>query len=191
MRLFLLLFLLVSYTLAKESFYRCMESALPSQCLEGFYEVPDFLIFKGGYVYVFVHEGRVFAYGVGNLDKSPPALDRYNPNKLLRARLDRWVVFLRDLVIEESGANRGKLHSGLSYNFQNGSTYYTKGEVLENGDLDLGFSLDSFHILGKGFVWRRMEPAEIAKLNLQSIPLESALATIPDSNQNSKIPKSK
>ena len=35
MRLFLLLFLLVSYTLARESFYRCIESALPSQCLEG------------------------------------------------------------------------------------------------------------------------------------------------------------
>lgn len=189
MRLFLLLFLLISCALARESFCQCVESASPSQCLDGFYEVPDFLIFKGGYVYVFVHDGRVFAYGVGNLDKSSPAIDRYNPNKLLRTRLDRWVVFLRDLVIEENGADKGRLHSGFSYNFQNGSTYYTKGKVLENGDLDLDFSLDSFHILGKGFVWRRMNQTEIARLNLQSIPLESALATIPDSNQNPKNSK--
>lgn len=195
MRVLLLLFALVCYALASESrqsFYQCAQYSSVkhsssgrssiAHCLEGFYEVPDFFIFKGGYVYVFAHDEKLYAYGVGNLDGSAPAPDRYNPDKLLRTRLDRWVVFLRDLVIEENGGEY-RLRSGFSYNFQNGSTYYTKGNVLENGDLDLDFSLDSFHIFGKGFIWRRMSQAEITKRGLRSISPEAALATIPATTQ--------
>ena len=142
-------------------------------CLSGFYKVPNFLIFKGGYVYVLVHEGRIFAYGVENLDKSPAGKDPHNPIKSLRERSDKGTIFLKDLKI--LGMN---LRDGFSYNFQNGSTYYTKGKILDSGDLELSFALDSMHILGKSFVWERLSDEQASALGLQKLDNETALKTL-------------
>lgn len=135
--------------------------------------MPDFLNFRGGYVYVFAHNGKLFAYGVKNLDNSPAKHDVYNPDKTLRQRLDKEVIFLQDLAIDGTD-----LHSGTSYNFQNGSTYYTKGRVLPNGDLHLDFALDSYHILGKSFVWKRLSSAQVKQQELHTISTQQALETL-------------
>ena len=150
-------------------------NAQPSapDCLSGFYKVPNFLIFKGGYVYVLVHEGRIFAYGVGNLDKSPAGKDPHNPIKSMRERSDQGTIFLKNLKI--LGMN---LRDGFSYNFQNGSTYYTKGKILDSGDLELNFALDSRHIFGKSFVWERLSDEQANTLGLQKLDNETALKTL-------------
>lgn len=160
----------------ESTFNQCLKQEALPICLDGFYKVPDFLNFKGGYVYVFVHNGKLFAYGVKNLDGSTTATyDIHNPDKSLRSRLDKEVIFLQNLAIKDTD-----LHGGTSYNFQNGSTYYTKGKILANGDLHLDFALDSYHILGKSFLWQRLSETQVAHHDLRPINKQQALETLKD-----------
>lgn len=160
----------------ESTFNQCLKQEVLPVCLDGFYKVPDFLNFKGGYVYVFVHNGKLFAYGVKNLDGSTTATyDIHNPDKSLRSRLDKEVIFLQNLAIKDTD-----LHGGTSYNFQNGSTYYTKGKILANGDLHLDFALDSYHILGKSFLWQRLSETQVAHHDLRPINKQQALETLKD-----------
>lgn len=166
----------IADTSAESNFHQCIKQEVLPACLDGFYKVPDFLNFKGGYVYVFVHNGKLFAYGVKNLDGSTTAhYDIYNPDKSLRSRLDKEVIFLQNLAINDTS-----LYGGTSYNFQNGSTYYTKGKILANGDLHLDFALDSYHILGKSFLWQRLSETQVRHHDLRPINKQQALETLKD-----------
>lgn len=140
--------------------------------LEGFYKVPNFLYFKGAYVYVLEYDHKLFAYGVANLDGSPDKLDSCNPDENLRTRTDKGVVFLR---LDVKG---NELKDGLSYNFQNCSLYYTKGQILENGNLELVFSMDKYFIMSKALVWEKLDSTQIDALNLKTIPKEEIFKQI-------------
>lgn len=158
------------------TFDQCLKQEALSVCLDGFYKVPNFLNFKGGYVYVFVHNGKLFAYGVKNLDGSTTAnYDICNPDKSLQSRLDKKVIFLQNLTINDT-----KLHGGTSYNFQNCATYYTKGRILANGDLHLDFAIDSHHILSKSLLWERLSEAQVLDYDLRPIDKQQALETLRD-----------
>ncbi len=132
--------------------------------IDGYYMVPNFLIFKGAYVYVYEKDNMIYAYGVANLDNSPAKKDTCNPDKALRERSDKGTIFLTQLEIDET-----HLKNGMSYNFQDCHTYHTKGEILPNNDLRLSFSLDPYFVLSKSFVWQRLDEEKIKELGLTSI----------------------
>ncbi|SQB98237.1 Uncharacterised protein [Helicobacter fennelliae] len=143
--------------------------------IDGFYKVPNFLMYKGAYVYAFNYHGQMLAYGVANLNNTPAKKDTCNPNKKLRTRSDKGVIFLKDLRISNT-----KLEGGISYNFQDCFQYYTKGEILQNGDLKLTFSLDSTFVFAKSVIWHRLSESEIKELHLEPFSFDEVIKTLQD-----------
>lgn len=154
------------------SFMQCVHTIPMANCLEGFYKIPDFFIFKGAYVYVFAHKDTLLAYGVANLDNSAPRQDKRNPDKNLRQRSDKGVIFLNIAI------NGAELQNGTSYNFQDGMTYKTRGKILANGDLHMEFSLDPYYVFGKGLIWSRLNAKQIEDLGLKAWDKEEVLKTL-------------
>ncbi|PAF43959.1 DUF2147 domain-containing protein [Helicobacter sp. 11S02596-1] len=132
---------------------------LNAQSLEGIYETESFLYMKSAFVEFFKHDGKYYAYAIANTDGSSAQKDKHNPNPALRDRSDKGVVFLYDLTQTSPDNYR----DGKAYNFYDGRTYYVKISQKPNGDLEFYSSLYKDGIIGKSFLWKRIDKDTLDK----------------------------
>ncbi|ASJ20443.1 DUF2147 domain-containing protein [Brachyspira hampsonii] len=127
--------------------------------VEGFWAMPEKPRGKMKVAKIIVIDNKVYAYGIALHDDVKSTLDIHNPDKSLRDKDLKGLIFIYDIVFKD-----GEWQTGRIYHIDQGSTYYAKISLSEDKKtLFLKASLDKRGIVGATVEWTRLSKEESNK----------------------------
>ena len=120
--------------------------------IEGFWIMPDKPKGRMKVVRIIEKNNNIYAYAVELHKDVKSTLDIYNPNKKLRDKELKGLIFIYDIKFED-----GEWKMGRIYHTDQGSIFYAKISLLEDKNtLYLRASLDKAGKIGATVEWKRL-----------------------------------
>ena len=127
--------------------------------VEGFWYMPEKPKGRMKVAKIIVINNKVYAYGIALHDDVKSTLDIHNPDKSLRDKDLKGLIFIYDIEFKD-----GDWQTGRIYHTDQGSTYYAKISLSEDKKtLFLKASLDKRGIVGATVEWERLSKEESNK----------------------------
>lgn len=127
--------------------------------VEGFWLMPEKPKGRMKVAKIIVIDNKVYAYGIALHDDVKSTLDIHNPNKSLRDKDLKGLIFIYDIEFKD-----GEWQTGRIYHTDQGSTYYAKISLSEDKNtLFLKASLDKNGVVGATVKWTRLSKEESNK----------------------------
>lgn len=127
--------------------------------VEGFWAMPEKTKGRMKIAKIIVIDNKVYAYGIALHDDVKSTLDIHNPNKSLRDKDLKGLIFIYDIEFKD-----GEWQTGRIYHTDQGSTYYAKISLSDDKKtLFLKASLDKRGIVGATVEWTRLSKEESNK----------------------------
>lgn len=127
--------------------------------VEGFWSMPEKPKGRMKVAKIIVIGNKVYAYGIALHDNVKSTLDDHNPDKSLRNKDLKGLIFIYDIVFENDEWSTGRI-----YHTDQGSSYYVKISLSEDKNtLFVRASLDKGGVVGATVEWKRLSKEESSK----------------------------
>ena len=127
--------------------------------VEGFWSMPEKPKGRMKIAKIIVIDNKVYAYGIALHDDVKSTLDIHNPDKSLRDKDLKGLIFIYDIEFKD-----GEWQTGRIYHTDQGSTYYARISLSDDKNtLFLKASLDKAGVLGATVEWKRLSKEESNK----------------------------
>ena len=147
--IFLITFILSSFLYAANN----------AKDVEGFWNMPEKPKGRMKIAKIIVIGNKVYAYGIALHDDVKSTLDDHNPNKALRNKDLKGLIFIYDVEFKD-----GEWQTGRIYHTDQGSSYYVKISLSEDKNtLFVKASLDKGGVVGATVKWTRLSKEEAGK----------------------------
>ena len=135
--------------------------------IEGFWVMPEKPKGRMKVAKIIVINNKLYAYAVALQDDAKSSLDIHNPDKTLRNKELKGLVFIYDIEFKD-----GEWQTGRIYHTDQGSSYYAKITLADDKkSLSLKASLDKGGVVGASVKWTRLSEEEAKKYT--DIPISS------------------
>ena len=147
--IFLITFILSSFLYAANN----------AKYVEGFWNMPEKPKGRMKIAKIIVIGNKAYAYGIALHDDVKSTLDDHNPNKALRNKDLKGLIFIYDVEFKD-----GEWQTGRIYHTDQGSSYYVKISLSEDKNtLFVKASLDKGGVVGATVKWTRLSKEEAGK----------------------------